>query len=367
MFKRLGLRYIWVLLLLPVTLLLQWLCSNYPQFTENIYSRGIFPLLSGIIAPVFGLLTFSMAELIVVLLAVLLIAFVVRGILHLRRIRFRGIIRGALKLAVIAATALFLFNIMWGLNYYREPLYKNLGYVNGDVNKADLAAVTGEEVAAINKLSPLLLYDKAGLTYYEGGFTAMRKEVNVGYTLLRSDKIVGTLIDNVKSSPKGVIPSQLMSYTGIEGIFIPFTYEPSINTDCPDFVLPFNISHETAHLKGFAREDEANFIAYLASCQNPDKYYQYSGHMSALMYLSNALYATDQNLWKQEFAQLDKRAAADFNNYNDFLTKHQGKVSDAAEKINDNYLKSQGQTQGVISYDMFVNLLVSRFATQRAR
>jgi hypothetical protein len=101
-------------------------------------------------------------------------------------------------------------------------------------------------------------------------------------------------------------------------------------------------------------------LAYLACKSNPDAYYQYSGDMNALLYVSNALYSTDQSLWKQDAAKLDKRAAADIDGYSAYITSHQSKAADISDKINDNYLKSQGQA-GVVSYDDFVNLLCDQY------
>ena len=55
-----------------------------------------------------------------------------------------------------------------------------------------------------------------------------------------------------------------MSYANIGGMFFPFTMESNINVDNPFFVVPWTMAHELAHQCGFMREDEANFIAYLA-------------------------------------------------------------------------------------------------------
>ncbi len=154
-----------------------------------------------------------------------------------------------------------------------------------------------------------------------------------------------------------------MAYTGIEGVFFPFTCEPNVNTDSPSFVLPFDTAHESAHFKGFAREDEANFIAYLADSLNPDPYFQYSAHMEAYIYVSNALYETDISKWQVISAKLDKRAIGDLRYYNEYITEHQSPAQNISTKVNDSYLKSQGQ-QGVISYDMFVNLLADKYRTE---
>lgn len=359
--KKYNYKFLWLLTLFPITILLQQACISSPQLTESIYSRQIYPVLSTAISAVFAFIPFSAAEIILATLILLLLVGIIIGIVRLTRTGPVVILRGVLKLSTFLCVMYFLFTALWGLNYYRQPLAVTLGLDTAAPTVDELSAVMDNEITSINELCPLITYDKAGHSYYEGGFNSMRLQVNAGFDWLEAPYKPGErFLPHVRSSPKSIYPSNLMAYTGIEGIFIPFTYEPSIVTDYPQFILPFTTSHETAHLKGYAREDEANYLAYLACENNPDAYYQYSGHMNAFLYLSNALYSTDQSLWKQEVSKLDRRAAGDINAYYAYTAAHESKAADTANKINDSYLKSQGQT-GVVSYDNFVNLMCDQY------
>jgi len=42
----------------------------------------------------------------------------------------------------------------------------------------------------------------------------------------------------------------------------PFTFEANVNVDIPPYQIPSTMLHELSHLRGFMREDEANFISY---------------------------------------------------------------------------------------------------------
>jgi hypothetical protein len=64
--------------------------------------------------------------------------------------------------------------------------------------------------------------------------------------------------------PKPALSSPVLSWLGITGIYSPFTAEPNVNMNVPDPDLPFTASHELAHARGFAREDEANYLGSLA-------------------------------------------------------------------------------------------------------
>ena len=353
--------FVWLIALLPAALALQYVCAKAPDNVESIYSRGIYPIISEVVSLIFGYIPFPAAEAILALLIVVLIAAVIRRIYRTFRYGPAEIVRGLLRIMSFAALMYFLFVVLWGLNYERVPLETTLGLSVSTPTKTELASAMDKEIASVNALCPSIAYSKAGTSTYEGGFAGMKDQVNEGFDRLSAPLTVGDrYLAHTRSHPKSIYLSQYMSYTGIEGIFIPYTCEPCIVTDYPECVLPFTISHETAHLKGYAREDEANYLAYLACNANPDVYYQYSGHLNALTYLSDALYATDASLWRQETSRLDRRAAADVNAYYKYLRDHQGKAQDAANKINDSYLKSQGQS-GVVSYDRFVTLLCAQY------
>ena len=84
-----------------------------------------------------------------------------------------------------------------------------------------------------------------------------------------------------------------MSYTNITGIYSPFTAEANVNVSVPKSTLLFTTMHEMAHQRGFASENEANFIAYLTCIAHPDVDFQYSGYLNALNYVNRALALVD--------------------------------------------------------------------------
>ena len=64
--------------------------------------------------------------------------------------------------------------------------------------------------------------------------------------------------------PKAILASAPFSYTGILGIYIPFTGEANLNVAAPSFVVAVSAAHEQMHQKGYSREDEANFLSIQA-------------------------------------------------------------------------------------------------------
>jgi hypothetical protein len=52
--------------------------------------------------------------------------------------------------------------------------------------------------------------------------------------------------------PKAVLLSHFWSYTGVSGMYFPFTAEANINIKMPHYMIPSSTLHEMAHQRGFA-------------------------------------------------------------------------------------------------------------------
>ena len=124
----------WQAWLLPLglffaALALQSLARRKPHFVEHYYSRTLFPRIGHALSRVNGLFGFSLAELVVIAIAPILIgALIYQGRqIYLRRRPARRIIRANLLTAIwIAGSAMMLFLLLWGFNYEREPLGNSL-------------------------------------------------------------------------------------------------------------------------------------------------------------------------------------------------------------------------------------------------
>jgi hypothetical protein len=134
-----------------------------------------------------------------------------------------------------------------------------------------------------------------------------------------------------------------------------------VNVDIPPYQIPATMLHELVHLRGFMREDEANFISYL-SCINSDfEDFAYSGTMLALTYSMNALYAEDPDAYailRDTYSQeVRNDMIYSWNYWKNFDTK----VAEVSNNINDAYLKANNQEDGVKSYGRMVDLLLAYY------
>jgi hypothetical protein len=157
-----------------------------------------------------------------------------------------------------------------------------------------------------------------------------------------------------------------MSYAGISGIFIPFTEEANVNVHQNSLMLAASAAHESAHLMGIAREDEANFVAFLACLASDDPNIAYSGVMLALVHCSNKLDSISPQAYAQLYSYYREGVADDLEAHRIYWNSYKGKAEEAVSKINDNYLKSHDQEEGIMSYGRMVDLLLGYFEKLRA-
>ncbi|NNM67161.1 MAG: DUF3810 family protein [Spirochaetales bacterium] len=152
------------------------------------------------------------------------------------------------------------------------------------------------------------------------------------------------------------------SSLGIGGIFIPFTGEPLVNPGPGGPSLAFDAAHEMSHERGWAREDEANFLAFLVLSQSGKADLEYAADLMGLMYTEQALGQSGPaglKAQKASIKRLSPQVVRDWNAYVLYWRRFAGPVQNAAQAVNDSYLKTQGQKDGVRSYGRMVDLLLT--------
>ena len=333
-----------------------------PGWTEEIYSRDYYPKIVSVWSGITSKVSFSIAECVVYFIALMVVLRIIRGVVwfvHEPTMvgRVFYILDLILSGAVLAAALCFAFIALWGLNYNRLPFSETSGLD------------TAPAPVSVLEKSCLLLVEQANElrgAVREDGDGAMALSVALKNTLSRAGEgfraasvEFETLGDFEPGRPKPVLSSKFMSYAGITGIYFPMTAEANINTDVTDAEIPFTICHELAHQLGYAREDEANFIAWIACSYSPFEDYQYSGALMALLNLLNALQGRDAAAWGRIRGMCSPAVDKDFNAMGQYWQLYEGPVSEISGTINDSYLRANKQSDGVQSYGRMVDLVIA--------
>lgn len=350
---------IWILTLFPIGILLSLIASYYPYTTEILYSNGINKLTRELLSILFGIFPFSVAEISIIIFIFLCFIYLLRTFYKLifRENKRYTIINSLVNLGMLISIIYFTFVIIWGLNYQRLPFSSIANLQIKQTTVLDLGNYCETLIKHTNSLREKIP-DYNGNILKPNRYKFIFSRVSSAYA--QTAKEYPELGGNF-CSPKNVLLSKIMSYAGISGIYFPFTSEPNVDTDIPYTMIAATACHEAAHQRGFAREDEANYISYIVCSKSSDLIFQYSGDLLALIYSMNALYTYDANRYKLLSHKYSKKLASDLSENDKYWTKFEGPLEKISTNINNVYLKANMQKSGVYSYGNMVDLLLAQY------
>ena len=354
-FKLLG------LLLIPFALLLYSIFSMFPHAGEAFYSLSLNKVFIQSLSRLTGLFPFSVSEFLIYLIIPACVIYIIYTLWRLFNtpkswpiILLHFVLNGLLSFSILY----FLFMSMWGYNYLRPHFGETIGIEITAHNTSELAELYSYLVEETNALSEKTSRNAEGVMVIDRGYRSVFERAHLGYD--QASKLFPGL-EGSYGKPKAIVSSEAMSYTGIGGIYIPFTAEANVNVSLLDISLPSTTMHEMAHQRGYANEDEANFIAFLTCKFHPDIDFQYSGYLLALTHTASAL-AHDQPALLQELNQdLSSLVIDDIRRHHAFWKQYEGKAEALSSKMNDVYLKVNGVSDGTKSYGRMVDLLLGYY------
>ncbi|MBQ1407330.1 MAG: DUF3810 family protein, partial [Eubacterium sp.] len=205
------------------------LARKVPGFAP-FYSTNVYPLLESTLGRLCGIVSFSVAEGMVLLLAILLIIDFLLNI--------HSLLTFVKHVLFLASLLLFLYAANCGVNYYNTPF----------VDPASLTAIT-QPVDSNEKLE--LLEDYCGFVVGKlkessdagkdsGTFTYPDDE-NLAEAAVSAMTKLGTEYPRLSGYypiPKRIIVSRPFSMSGVTGIYSPFTIEANYNGEMTAYNKP---------------------------------------------------------------------------------------------------------------------------------
>lgn len=360
--KALRLKRFWLLLLLPMALLLDFAARSSADFAEW-YAVNIYPVYSKAFSTVTALVPISVGELLLVAAVIFIVLYLIIGIVRLVRMkngRFERLVRFISVPLLIAVCIGFLCVTNYGTNHRRYAFARVSGLDVHDSSVEELYELCVTLTERANELRLNVNEDENGVFCLSKDVWKTAEDASRNFNLLNAE--YPTLYTCGK--PKPVLASEVMSYLDISGIYCPFTFEANVNVHMNDVFIPFTMCHELSHLSGYMREDEANFIAFLAGVNSDDPDYAYSCVFAAMVHSSNALFSADIELWKELREMRSDGVIRDSASNSAYWDKYDTPVAEASNRVNDAYLKANGQTNGVKSYGRMVDLLLAYYRAE---
>jgi len=259
-----------------------------------------------------------------------------------------------LAVLLIPASILSGYNWLWSVGYYGTSFAEKSDMVVEGVAVEDLYAVTLHFAQKASELAVVMERDEEGHFVErdfwqdtEGLYDAMEEE----FPFLKQREL----------TPKKMTYSKLMSLLGFSGFYFPFTGEANVNVDFPPALQPETICHELSHQRRVASESEANFVGIAAAISSGKEVYMYSGYLSGLTHLTNAVYKVDRDVWQLIIDGLPREILIDWQDNSDYWAQFESPVESVATAVYDNYLKHNDQELGIKSDWACVDLLVTYY------
>ena len=332
-------------LLVPVIVaaaaLVLWLAPISPAFIEHWYSRGAYARWQRIATMLSNFVPIALFDVMLAGAAALLLVMALRA-RRARSWRYAGA-----RLLLAAGVAALWFQLAWGLNYRRTPIAETMGLtVEGQSSDAlerfalaaaQMTAASADQLDRENPLTPSRVL--ADLT---SGFTK---------ALARA----GQPRQARPGRPKRSVFDFYYRWAAIDGVTNPFIPETVVVSGLTPAEIYMTVAHEWAHLAGYASEDEANFVGWLA-CLEAGGGPRYNAWLFALMKAAGAGPETKRRAW---LAQAGPVAARDLAAIRARYEKSSPAVRNAASAAYHQFLRANRVEGGIESYDAVLRLMLA--------
>jgi hypothetical protein len=347
---RTGVVYI---ILVGIVLIIK-LVSLDRDIVERLYSTSVFKGIGVILRTITGWLPISLGDIVYILAIIWLIRVLIRVIKTIikRKTTKAWWLEGLKRALIIAIVVYVIFNVLWGLNYDRKGIADQLNLDIKPYNIGDLKMIDSLLLIRVNETKRQLADNKVSYPDKKEMFTRASgcyDETEKQYPFLKYNMV----------SLKPSLFSWFGNYLGFTGYYNPFTGEAQVNTMPPKFTLPYVTVHEIAHQLGYAKEDEANFVGYLAATSSKDTLFHYSAYLDLLLYANREVFIYDSAYARNITKSLIPEVKADLKEERDFWIKHRNPVEPVINWMYGRYLMANRQPKGIETYNEVIANLIA--------
>jgi hypothetical protein len=347
-------KLIWIcLVVLAITIKI---VSYFPPVVERWYSHGVYPVISRFQRILFGWIPFSVGDLLYLAAGLWMLYGLVVFVRRLvKRQADKAWLLFCLRRVVFVCLLVYvLFNGLWGLNYNRLDIANQLQIQVHPYSNEELTRLMQEFSNRLCAEDSVRLIDRDVLRHSSVLF---RKAIEAYHRHTPADGDYAYPFPSIKPS----LFSYLGDYLGFLGYYNPFTGEAQVNTTVPVFTQPFTACHEIAHQLGYAKENEANLVAYLTIERwNPaSPAFEYSHNFELYMYAARELYVRDSILYKPFRGQQRPGLRQDIRTLRAFNRKYRNPFEPLIWKAYGHYLRANRQPQGIKTYSEVIAWLIA--------
>ena len=154
-------------------------------------------------------------------------------------------------------------------------------------------------------------------------------------------------------------PKGSLLYWSTAGVYLPFVSEGHVDAGLHPITWPYTILHEMSHGYGQTGEDDCNFWALLACVNSDNVATQYSGYMAYWRYLRSSAHRADQERFQDVMNGINPSVIGDLKDIIMYSRRYPDIMPKLRDLVYDQYLKSHGVSEGLLSYGRVVLLALS--------
>ena len=326
--------------------------SAVAEFLNMTTGRAI----RAVLTTVFNVFPFSFVELLIlaspILFIIIAIVMIKKG---MRGLCFATRFFCAILCVIMCVFSFFVFG--YEASYYGSTIEENTNVERNKLSKEELYDAAKILLSRAEAELDQVNYLDGGESVMPYSFSEFNKKLNEAYVKFNEKY---PAYQKMYSRVKPVMLSEPWTYTHISGLYSFFTGEANLNVNYPDFIIVTSAAHEMSHQRGIGKEDEADFAAFLVCIDSDDPYIRYCGYLEFYRNVVDRLYGADIELWREVRSSEDMRISRELSSFSKFFDKYRENVAATVnDSINNAYIQSHNQPEGVKSYGLVVDLVVS--------
>jgi len=343
-----------LLFLILIAVLIRVFAGN-EHWVEQYYTYGAYPIISLCLRTLLGWIPVSVGDFIYFFAGLFLLRAIITVIKKVRKRQadkffWLTLVQRTLKLVLWVYV---IFNVLWGLNYNRRGIGDQLQlkvtrYETDDIRQL-VTTLHGRLNQAAQEVTP-----------------AQRKALESNHTIHRlgiqsyqeaSQRF--PYLQYRQPSIKTSLYTYVGHFFGFTGYYNPISGEAQLKSTVPRFLQPFIMNHEIAHQVGYAKENEANLVAYLTGYRSSQPTVRYATYFEAYLYAIRDLGRRDSTLAKELHTSLHPQVQQDLVELMDYLVKNENVVEPYISRFYDQFLKLNRQPKGTRTYNEVVAWLIA--------
>ncbi|HEY1114709.1 MAG TPA: DUF3810 domain-containing protein [Chitinophagaceae bacterium] len=343
------------LLLLLVLAVAIKIWARNEAWVEQYYTQGVYPHISGSLRLLLGWIPFSVGDLVYGAAVLYLFVKTYRFLVLVRQRSTRKalgarVLRRVLRIVLVVYV---LFNALWGLNYDRQGIARQLDLDVQKYTVDELKALAGVLHHRTNTYGNQVsrqerdrLQDNEAL-FHEGIATYQRAKDSLPFLHYDYPSIKPSMYTGVGH------------FFGFTGYYNPFSGEAQLKTTSPVFIKSFVVNHEIAHQLGYGKENEANFVSFLSGRLSANPEVKYSTYFELYLYALRDLGRKDSVALRTLKEQWHPQVREDYEAYLDYLRHSDNVIEPYISQFYDNFLKLNRQPSGKMTYNEVVAWLIA--------